>query len=133
MVISFAASVVFARAKPDVPTTEASTLGTTMVGLVSAPFALFHVSMPDFVLLAAFGIGQMGLALILFAAGVRLIPAADAGMIAVLESILGPILVWVTGGETPGFATLCGGAIVIIAVLAGTLLPQQGHGNSGSQ
>lgn len=122
MVICFAGSIVLARAKPDVPTTEASTLGVAIVALVSAPFALLHVSAPDFALLAVFGFGQMGLALIMFAAGVRLIPAADAGLISVLESTLGPVLVWAIFGEIPDDSTLVGGAIVVVAVLAGALL-----------
>jgi drug/metabolite transporter (DMT)-like permease len=68
-------------------------------------------------LFGVFGIFQMGLALILFATGVRLIPSADAGLISLLESALGPALVWVAFGEYPETNTLVGGTVVIIAVI----------------
>jgi drug/metabolite transporter (DMT)-like permease len=117
MGITYAATIVLARARPDVPTTEATVLGIALVGLVTAPFATFVVGGHDLALFGVFGIFQMGLALIMFTAGIRLIPAADAGLISVLESVLAPVLVWIAFAETPGTPTLVGGAVVIAAVL----------------
>jgi drug/metabolite transporter (DMT)-like permease len=118
MGVTYAGTIVLARVRPDVPTTAASCLAVMIVALVSLPFANLAVTPHDFLLLAVFGFGQMGLALIMFTAGVRLIPAADAGLISVLESVLAPLWVWFVFAEDPGRNTLIGGAIVVIAVIA---------------
>jgi drug/metabolite transporter (DMT)-like permease len=68
-------------------------------------------------LLAIFGICQMGLGLVMFSAGVQLIPAAEAGLASVLETALAPIGVWLAVGEVPSRLALIGGGIVMIAVL----------------
>ncbi len=116
--LSYAATIVLARARPDVPTTEASVVAIVIVMAVSAPMAVYAMPASAMAVLGVFGVFQMGVALIMFMAGVRLIPSADAGLISVLESALAPLLVWLTFGENPGLNTLIGGAIVILAVIA---------------
>jgi drug/metabolite transporter, DME family len=66
--------------------------------------------------------GQMGIGLILFTGGVRLIPAAEAGLMSILESILSPLWVWFALTETPSADTLVGGAIVLGAIVVHTLV-----------
>jgi drug/metabolite transporter (DMT)-like permease len=121
MGVSFAVMVVLARRHRDVPMTAATCLATCLTGLVSLPFASFALAPGDLVLLALFGFGQMGLGLIMFTAGVRLIPAADAGLITIVEVILAPIWVWLAFGEDPGGRAIIGGAIVLAAVVFNTL------------
>jgi drug/metabolite transporter (DMT)-like permease len=115
--VSYAGTVVLARARPDVPTTEATVVALLIVGALTGPFAAMTMPPSSFGLLAVFGTFQMGLALIMFTTGVRLIPAADAGLISVLESALGPLLVWLAFGEVPGATTLAGGAVILAAVI----------------
>nr|WP_283949637.1 DMT family transporter [Limobrevibacterium gyesilva] len=117
MSLTFAGTVVLARVRPDVPTTESSCLAVLIVAVASLPFAQMVVPAHDMALLAVFGFGQMGLALIMFTTGVRLIPSADAGLISVLESVLAPVWVWLVFDENPDRNTLIGGAIVVAAVL----------------
>jgi drug/metabolite transporter (DMT)-like permease len=117
MAITYSGSVVLARQRTDVPTTEATLVGVIMVAIVSAPFASFTVQPHEMALLAGFGVVQMGLALVMFTTGVRLIPAADAGLISILEAVLAPVWVWLAFGEDPGWRTLVGGAVVMTAVL----------------
>ena len=74
----------------------------------------------DLALLALFGIGQLGAGLLLFTAGARLIPVAEASLIAVLESVLGPVWVWLAVGERPGAFSLLGGAMILSALVAHT-------------
>ena len=71
----------------------------------------------DALLLAALGAGQIALGLILFTAGARLISAAQAGLIALLEVVLGPIWVWLLYSERPEALTLAGGSVIVAAVL----------------
>jgi drug/metabolite transporter (DMT)-like permease len=118
MGLTFAATIVLARAEPDVPATEATCVAVVLVGLASLPLAQLHIDGPNLALLALFGIAQMGLALAMFTAGVRLIPSADAGLISVLEVVLGPLWVWIAFDENPGIRTLIGGAVVMCAVVA---------------
>jgi len=63
-----------------------------------------------------FGIGQMAFALVLFTTRVRLMPAADAGLITLLECVLTPFWVWLAFAETPEGRTVAGGAVVLGAV-----------------
>jgi len=125
MGISFAIMVVLARRHRDVPMTAATCLATALTGIVALPFASFAVAPGDLALLALFGVGQMGLGLIMFTSGVRLIPAADAGLITVLEVIAAPIWVWLAFGENPGLRAIIGGAIVLAAVIFHTLIEKR--------
>jgi len=125
MGISFAVMVVLARRHRAVPMTAATCLATALTGIVALPFASFAVAPGDLALLALFGVGQMGLGLIMFTAGVRLIPAADAGLITVLEVIAAPVWVWLAFGENPGLRAIVGGAIVLAAVVFHTLIEKR--------
>jgi drug/metabolite transporter (DMT)-like permease len=117
--------MVLARRHRDVSMTAATCLATVMTGLAALPFATMSVAPGDLVLLALFGIGQMGLGLIMFTAGVRLIPVADAGLITVLEVILAPVWVWLVFGENPGMRAIIGGSIVLAAVIFHTLIEKR--------
>ena len=52
--------------------------------------------------------------------GARLIPAAQVGLITLLEVVLGPLWVWLALDERPSTPTLAGGAIVIAAIVLQT-------------
>ncbi len=79
-----------------------------------------EISGDDVVWLAALGIGQIGLGFALLTVGARLIPAAQVGLITLLEVVLGPVWVWLALDERPSTATLVGGAIVIVAIVIQT-------------
>jgi drug/metabolite transporter (DMT)-like permease len=54
-------------------------------------------------------------------AGPRYIPASEVGLLLLLESILGPVWVWLVLGEQPGNSTLLGGVIVISTLVINTV------------
>jgi drug/metabolite transporter (DMT)-like permease len=54
-------------------------------------------------------------------AGPRYIPAPEVGLLLLLESILGPVWVWLVLGEQPGNSTLLGGVIVISTLVINTV------------
>ncbi|HUL08372.1 MAG TPA: DMT family transporter [Candidatus Acidoferrum sp.] len=121
--LGFAGAIVTTRRFKHLRMAPATCLATLFCALVSLPFA--RLSAPDtsdFAYLFLFGCGQMGLGLVLFTSGVRLIPGAEAGLISILESILSPLWVWVFLSETPSVDTLVGGAIVLGAIVVHTLL-----------
>ena len=48
--------------------------------------------------------------------GPRHVPAAEVALLMLLETVLGPLWVWMGIGETPTRATFIGGAVVLGAV-----------------
>jgi drug/metabolite transporter (DMT)-like permease len=86
-----------------------------------APFATpSEIGGEDLVWLALLGIGQIGIGFALLTVGARLIPAAQVGLITLLEIVLGPLWVWLALDERPSNLTLVGGAIVIVAIVIQT-------------
>jgi drug/metabolite transporter (DMT)-like permease len=115
--VTFAAMIVLTRHYRQVSMAPATCLSQLIVLVVAAPFAsTAHIAGKDVLLLALLGIGQIGLGLILLTIGARLIPAAEVGLITLLEIVLGPLWVWIFLGEQPGTATVVGGVIVLGAV-----------------
>ena len=121
--LGYSAAVVTTRRYPQIRMTPAVCTGAAMAALVALPFAsVGEVTMHDAPLLMLFGAGQLGLGLAVFVTGARLIPAAHSALTGMLETILGPLWVWLALAEKPGPMVLVGGAIVIGSVLANTLV-----------
>jgi drug/metabolite transporter (DMT)-like permease len=99
----------------------AAALAALLTSLAAAVFARPRSVEPGgLLLLTFFGAGQLGLGMILFTAGARRIPVAEASLIGVLESVLGPVWVWLAFGENPGLPSVVGGAVVLAALAAHT-------------
>jgi drug/metabolite transporter (DMT)-like permease len=123
MAVSFATATVLVRRHPEIRMAPAAALATTLTALVALPLADPLATAPrDLALLALFGVGQFGAGFLLFMAGARLIPAAQSALIGMLETVLGPLWVWLALNERPGAASLAGGALILAALLANTLL-----------
>jgi drug/metabolite transporter (DMT)-like permease len=117
MTVSFAATLVLTRHLRDVSMAPATCLSQLAVLVAAAPFASpGQIGGQDLGLLAALGIGQIGLGFVFLTIGGRLIPAAEVALITLLEIVLGPLWVWIFLSEQPGVATILGGAIVLGAV-----------------
>ena len=118
MTASFAAVIVIARHRRDVSMMPATCASQVLVVAACAPFVtLGSVGRGDWAILAALGVGQIGLGLAFLTIGARLIPPAQVALISLLEVVLGPLWVWLAYGERPSAATLAGGAIVVSAVV----------------
>jgi len=123
MACSFAIATVLIRRHPEIQMAPAAVLATALTALVALPLADPLATAPrDLALLAFFGIGQFGAGFLLFMAGARLIPAAQSSLIGMLETVLGPLWVWLVLNERPGAATLTGGALILAALVANTLV-----------
>jgi drug/metabolite transporter (DMT)-like permease len=119
--LAFALMIVITRWRRDVSMAPATCLSQAILVAVFLPFAApGGISADDVGWLAALGIGQIGLGFALLTVGARLIPAAQVGLITLLEVVLGPVWVWLALDERPGTLTLLGGAIVIVAILIQT-------------
>jgi drug/metabolite transporter (DMT)-like permease len=123
MAVSFAVATVLVRRHPEIQMTPAAALSTALTGLVALPLAdPFAISARDFGLLAFFGVGQFGAGFLLFMTGARLLPAAETALIGMLETVLGPLWVWLILSERPSAASLAGGALILAALVANTVI-----------
>ena len=119
--LAFAVMIVITRARHDVSMAPATCLSQVILVVAFLPFATpGAISGEDIGWLAALGIGQIGLGFALLTVGARLIPAAQVGLITLLEVVLGPLWVWLALDERPSTLTLVGGAIVIAAIVIQT-------------
>jgi drug/metabolite transporter (DMT)-like permease len=118
---AFAAATVVVRWHHTVPMPAAAALAAVFAAVLASGWAdPSSATAGDLTLLALFGIGQLGAGLLLFTAGARLIPVAEASLIGVLECVLGPLWVWLAVGERPGAFSLVGGAVILSALIAHT-------------
>ena len=121
---AFAAVIVIARHRREVSMMPATCASQPLVVAACLPFvSLGSASGSDRALLAALGVGQMGLGLAFLTVGARLIPPAQVAIISLLEVVLGPLWVWLAYDETPSAATLAGGAVVVAAVVVQAVGP----------
>jgi drug/metabolite transporter (DMT)-like permease len=115
---AFAVMIVITRWRHDVSMAPATCLAQVILVAAFLPFATpGDIGGDDVVWLAALGIGQIALGFALLTVGARLIPAAQVGLITLLEVVLGPLWVWLALDERPSTLTLVGGAIVIVAIV----------------
>ncbi len=96
-------------------------------GVISAalvlPFALpFDVRGADLPNLVALGVVQLGVGCILMVVAARVLSAAEIGLLAELETVIGVASTWFFVGEVPSHMALIGGTVVIAALAINTLV-----------
>jgi drug/metabolite transporter (DMT)-like permease len=114
MTVAFAGMVVLQRRHPGASMIAVNAIGAFGSGLVG--FALSpHLPLGpyDLGVLFLFGLTTIGLAFVLFMEGAKFIPSAEAGLISLLDVVLGPVWVFLAFRENPGLMTVLGGAIVL--------------------
>jgi len=115
--ISYAIAVVLVRRSTQPDMLLALFLAAFVATLLSLVFiGSFSVSWWDFGVSAYLGIFQVGAGFTLLILGARYVPAAQVGLLALLEPVLAPIWAWFTVSEIPTAATLWGGVIILSAV-----------------
>jgi len=76
----------------------------------------FMVSRADLGWCAVLGVTQIGLGTLAYVAGSRWVSAAELGLLAMTEIVLGPFWAWLVVNEIPTRGTLVGGMIVLVAL-----------------
>jgi drug/metabolite transporter (DMT)-like permease len=122
--ICFALNSVILRLQKDGDPADSLLLAHLFTVMASIPFFLMHP--PSFTTgntaaILFLGVFQLGLASIIFAYGIKRVPAAQAMLTAAIEPILNPVWVLLVTGEKPSIVALFGGAIIIVAVLISTV------------
>ncbi len=114
----FALATVVTRRHSGVRMTPAVIVATSLAAIVATTrISHFDVSNRDMAFLFAFGALNLGLGMALFVTGARLIPAALAALLGTLETVLGPMWVWLVHNEQVSSRTVTGGAIVLAALI----------------
>ena len=87
--------------------------------------SLFTPGVTDLAALAFLGVVQIGLAYVLFGLGIAHVRALEALLIGMLEPVLNPVWVFLALGEAPGWWAVLGGAIIVTAVGARTVVSER--------
>jgi drug/metabolite transporter (DMT)-like permease len=95
----------------------------TLVGLAALGLGGESPRVPprDLLLGLAMGVVQLGGGLVLYTRASRHLPAAELQLLSTAELVLSPLWVWIGVGEAPNAATLTGGALILLAILAQAL------------
>lgn len=128
--VTYAAVAVFLRGLRGTSPVWLTTVNLLAGGLVLLPFAawvdgpaLVRLSWGQGLGLAAFGIAQMALPYLLFARGLSLVSAQEAGILTLAEPVLNPIVTFLAVGERPAPATIAGGALILGGLCARYAVP----------
>lgn len=84
--------------------------------------AAFHPSWRDQAALVFLGVVQIGVAYVIFDYGIARVPALEASLLAMLEPVLNPLWVWLVLRERPSFWANLGGAVILGALAARSIL-----------
>ena len=124
--VTFAFYYVFMRMQKDGSPVESSILAHIMVAAVALVISLFlpapRISVQAVMAVFGLGILQIGIASLLFAWGIKRVPAMEGILVAGLEPVFNPLWVFLLMGEKPGSTALAGGAVILAAVLVSSVV-----------
>ena len=86
---------------------------------IMAPWVLTHAPWPhgnQWLVLAGFGVIQMGIPYVLFAEGLKRVSSQEGAAVGLLEPVLVPIWVYLAWSETPSWWTIAGGAAILVGL-----------------
>jgi drug/metabolite transporter (DMT)-like permease len=117
MTLAFGVQLVMARRYPWLEMAVINSFAAALCSIVCWPLAAAETpDLHQLIILALFGITTTALAFLLFLMGGRHIPSGEAGLIGLLDVVLGPFWVWLAFGEQPGQEALVGGSLVLASV-----------------
>ena len=88
-------------------------LAAIVVWPLAAPLSL---QLPSYAALGVMGLVQMPAAMVLVATATRYLPSAEVALFLLIESVMGPVWVWLAVGEVPPQLTFIGAAVVLSTV-----------------
>jgi len=121
--IAYAASIIAVRRSKRDNMLVALCLAGLVAGGLSAFFVTDYALTPrDLIISLYLGVFQVGVGFTLVVLGTRYVPAAQVGLLALVEPVLAPIWVWMGVGEVPSLATIVGGTIIFLAITTNGIL-----------
>lgn len=126
MALCMGGMILISRRFGGISALPATCIASALSALATLPFATLTALPPtEFGFLALFGLVNQVLGFGLFALGARLLPPMETALITALDAPLAPLWVWLVFAETPGNATLLGGAFVFAAVIGHVCWPRR--------
>jgi len=94
-----------------------------ITGALVCEFNGYGFALPrnDIVISLSMGVFQVGMGLVIYTIGSRVVPAAELTLLSMTEVLLGPLWVWIFIDETVSFYTLLGGAVLLLAIAGNAL------------
>ena len=121
--IAYAASIIAVRRSKRDNMLVALCLAGIVAGGLSAIFVTdFALTSRDLIISLYLGVFQVGVGFTLVVLGSRYVPAAQVGLLALVEPVLAPIWAWMGVGEVPSLATIVGGTIIFLAITTDGIL-----------
>ena len=138
--VSYAAGIILVRRSERQDMLSALCLAGLVAAALSAIFVRdFSLPTLDLGISLYLGVFQVGAGFGLMVLGARYTPAAQVGLLALVEPILAPVWVWLGVGEVPAIATILGGSIILLCITTDGILnivrpgpPVEAGGRSGN-
>jgi len=119
------AHFVILRMMKDGDPRDAMLLGHALTAVLSIPFIFLYppvLKLATVLPILFMGLIQMGLASLLLSYGIRHTPAIQAMLLSIADPMFNPVWVLLITGERPSASALVGGAIIISAVVASSII-----------
>jgi len=124
--LAFSLTFIFMRMQKDGSPLESMLLAHGLTAVAGLCVSLFlpapHWTAKALASVAVLGVFQVGLAAIIFAYAIKHISAVTANLVAVIEPVFNPLWVFLVLGEVPGARSIAGGAVIILAVTAASVV-----------
>ena len=111
------------RARPDIPLLLTNGLGAFITGLIGLSIVavsaagLSAVLTGNLAAISVSGLLILPLSFMALTAATRFTRAANVSLFMLLETVLGPVWVWLGTGERPGGLTIFGGVVVVLSLI----------------
>ena len=111
------------RSVPHLDMTSSIAIGGIFAALAVLPVAApFSIAPPDVFYLLLLGICVLPISFGLITLGPRYLPAPEVSLLMLLETVVGPLWVWLLLAENPGPRAFAGGALVLFTLGIHSLL-----------
>lgn len=117
LAVGMGAMFTLLRRLPGLPRLPLIALSGAVAGLISWPLAEpLSLAPASYGWLALMGLVQIPLATLLIWTAPKYLPSAEVSLFMLIETVLGPVWVWMALGETTSAFTLVGGAAILGAI-----------------
>ena len=110
------------RSRSDIPLLLANGFGAFFTGLFglfvlgASAAGLSGIFIGNVAAISVSGLFILPVSFMALTAATRFTRAANVSLFMLLETVLGPVWVWLGTGERPGLLTICGGVIVVVSL-----------------
>jgi drug/metabolite transporter (DMT)-like permease len=127
--LSTSGMLVVLRHHPGADPVPGVALGGFLAALLASPGVHdFRPSVHDLLLLMLLGLVLLPIAIALIMRGPAYLPAPEVGLVMLLETILGPLWVWIVIGDQPSRESLLSGALIVSVLAVHSVLALRADG-----